>query len=396
MASHILIPVLSDADKAAALRNIAGLPLIRRVLLGARKAGFDSATVLLRGDSGQVSPVLNGTHAAVIEASAWPEMQSLVSVLILAPDFLPSQAFFDKLQEQLNPDEPQALGGHAILCAPAHLGGLLTGITQAACEKTLLAALHGGETGKGDDLGVAITNDGDRQQAEAALLAGLVKSTEGFMSRHINRKISLAVTKRLMHTNITPNHMTWVSMIIGLAGAAFFLLPEQGAHVLGAVLFLLHSILDGCDGELARLKFMESRNGGVLDFWSDNAVHVAVFASLGFGLTTQQGEAWPLWFGATAVIGTIASAWMVFNHTMRKSKRDGPLYTSVSTAADKSMIVRIADMLSRRDFIYLVLVLAIFGKLHWFLIASGIGAPIYALVLVGIVMRDARKVVDLD
>src|SRR2546426_3192414 len=38
---------------------------------------------------------------------------------------------------------------------------------------------------------------------------------------------------------------------------------------------LAHSILDGCDGELARLKFQHSRWGAVLDFWCDNVVHVA-------------------------------------------------------------------------------------------------------------------------
>ena len=49
-------------------------------------------------------------------------------------------------------------------------------------------------------------------------------------------------------------------------------------QTMGALLFLAHSILDGCDGELARLQFQQSRWGGVLDFWGDNVVHIVIFA----------------------------------------------------------------------------------------------------------------------
>jgi len=390
--SDILIPVLSDADKAAALRDVAGLPLIRRVLLDARKAGFDAATVLTLGEGDELRSALTGTQARAIELKAWADSQAGALTLVLTPDFLPSAALLEQARELSDSEDAHCFGNHAACISPTRLEALVPNLSQSASAQDYVAPL--GDTGSehGSEDGMVIASDGDRQNAEAALLAGLVKSTEGFMSRHINRKISLAVTKRLMRTNITPNHMTWVSMAFGLAGAALFLLPGRETQVLGATLFLLHSILDGCDGELARLKFMESRSGGALDFWSDNVVHLAVFACIGIGLGLHQGATWPLLFAATAVIGTIASAWMVFNHTMRKPKGGGPLYTSVSTGEGKSMIVRIADMLSRRDFIYLVLILAILGKLHWFLIASGIGAPIYALLLTGIVKRDIRKV----
>jgi hypothetical protein len=111
----------------------------------------------------------------------------------------------------------------------------------------------------------------------------LVKDSEGFMSRHLERKISLAVTRKLVETRITPNAMTLVSLGIGLVGASFFVLPPGPGHVVGSLLFWLHSVLDGCDGELARLKFAESRWGGLLDFWGDNVVHSAVFSAIAAG-----------------------------------------------------------------------------------------------------------------
>ena len=74
-----------------------------------------------------------------------------------------------------------------------------------------------------------------------------------------------------------------ISIAIGLCGAPFFLSALWYWQTVGALLFLLHSIVDGCDGELARLRFQESRFGGILDFWGDNIVHVGIFACIAVG-----------------------------------------------------------------------------------------------------------------
>jgi phosphatidylglycerophosphate synthase len=182
--------------------------------------------------------------------------------------------------------------------------------------------------------------------------------------------------------------MTLVSVAIGIAGAFFFLSPRASMQTAGALLFLLHSILDGCDGELARLKFQESRFGGVLDFWGDNVVHSAVFSCIAIGWGRAIGEMWPLALGALAVAGTLASAGFVYWKTMRRPK-EGPLFTSVATT--ESAVSRVADALSRRDFIYLVLLLSFFGKASWFLLLSAAGAPIFFLVLVALDRRRPER-----
>ena len=62
---------------------------------------------------------------------------------------------------------------------------------------------------------------------------------------------------------------------------------------------------------------------------------------------------------------------------------DGPLFTSVTRTA-QSRLSRLADMLARRDFIYLVILLSVFGKARWFLVLAALGAPAFFLVLVAI------------
>jgi phosphatidylglycerophosphate synthase len=174
--------------------------------------------------------------------------------------------------------------------------------------------------------------------------------------------------------------MTIVSVVIGLLGAALFLSTEPFAPLAGALLVLAHSILDGCDGELARLKFQESRFGGVLDFWGDNVVHSALFAAIAAAWARDAGATWPLLLGASAVLGTLLSAGFVYLTTMT-GKKEGPLFTSVSEAPD-SAFSRVVDALSRRDFLYLVVILSAFHRERWFLALAAVGSPVYFLLLV--------------
>jgi len=197
------------------------------------------------------------------------------------------------------------------------------------------------------------------------------------MSRHFERKISLALTRRLAATRVTPDAMTLVSLAIGLLGASFFLSSSPAAQLAGALLFLTHSILDGCDGELARLKFMESPHGAILDFWGDNLVHIAVFACMAVGLSVTREATWPLALGALTVVATLGAATLASRQIMRTPRW---AWTRPGRPASRRRF-------SSRDFIYLVVVLSAFGLAHWFLIFASVGTPIFFLLLLSIGAR---------
>jgi len=223
--THILIPIPDAIARRWVLASVGGgIPLLRRMVLEEERKGEARITVLVREEDEQLKDILYGTVADM-----------------------------------------------KILEATGQVGDMVRKFRDQGVEVREIPVCD--ETG--------------RIQLENRLLTGLVKDTEGVMAKLVNRRVSLAVARRLMNRKVTPNQMTLVSMAIGLLGAMFFLLPGQSTQVAGASLFLLHSILDGCDGELARLKFLESRTGGMLDYWTDNIVHVAVFACIGTG-----GDAW--------------------------------------------------------------------------------------------------------
>jgi CDP-L-myo-inositol myo-inositolphosphotransferase len=87
-----------------------------------------------------------------------------------------------------------------------------------------------------------------------------VKATDGIFAR-FNRRISIPISRRLVRFPITPNMVSLFTLGVSfLAGACFFMVGYLNI-VLGALLGVFASILDGCDGEVARLKLRESEFG---------------------------------------------------------------------------------------------------------------------------------------
>ena len=138
---------------------------------------------------------------------------------------------------------------------------------------------------------------------------------------------------------------------------------------MGALLFLTHSILDGCDGELARLKFLESRYGAMLDFWGDNTVHIAVFLSMAVGWSASLASPWPLAVGAVAIAATLSAASVLSGKTPAPAGDSGA-----------PRLARLTETLANRDFIYVVVLLAAFGKAWWFLAVVAVGTPLFVLL----------------
>jgi CDP-L-myo-inositol myo-inositolphosphotransferase len=108
------------------------------------------------------------------------------------------------------------------------------------------------------------------------------KKIDGPVSRHINRFFSLKLTRRLAHRSVTPNQITVISTLLGLLGAVCFfgvgyIAAQSSSWVwllsaLAAILVQVSSILDGVDGEIARLKHQSSPYGAYFDYILDRYV----------------------------------------------------------------------------------------------------------------------------
>ena len=374
---------------------ILGLSLVERAVLAARRAGY-AETIVLEADSGPA--------AGEVRAAGWGRLASTLKPgaahpLIIAPAaILAETAWLERLkQARTGPAAWAAIPNRIVVVAAASASGALAAFEEDGGARDLSTVASRLERRLGPPAApppgvdpMIVETDADVSVAERRLMRSLVKDTDGFMARHVERPISLAISRRLTPTAITPNEMSVISILVGVAGAPFFLSSSALMQTIGALLFLAHSILDGCDGELARLKFAESRWGGVLDFWGDNVVHVAIFACMGVGWSLAAGAGWPLALGAAAVLGTLGSAGFVYWRLMRAKEGAGSLFTSVSAEPHGAM-AQVLDSASRSDFIYLVLLLALFGRSNWFLMLAAIGAPVYFCLVVTLAIRERRS-----
>ena len=142
--------------------------------------------------------------------------------------------------------------------------------------------------------------DDHARAAETALFDSLRKRTDGPIARVVNRPISLAVTRAIVGTGVTPNQMTLVAAVIGLAGVAIVLGWGEAGLIPGALLVQTQSILDGCDGEISRLKYLRSRSGEWLDQVFDDIVNLAYGIALGYASSVLLDQRIWLWLGIAA------------------------------------------------------------------------------------------------
>ena len=364
---------------------ILGLSLIRRAALAARRAGY--AKVLLLGGKGP-PPREAGAMVDWRSLAARLSSSSTAPIIIVATSILAETDWLERLASmRIDPANWAAIPSRIVVLAAAPARDAVNELDKGGAARDLadvegrLARRFGPPTPISTDIDpMLVETPADVRDAEQRLLRSLVKDTDGFMARHVERPISLMISRRLAGTAITPNQMSLISIAVGICGGPFFLSSRPLMQTIGALLFLAHSILDGCDGELARLKFQQSRWGGVLDFWGDNVVHSVIFGCMGVGWSLSAGSPWPLALGAAAVLGTLGSAGFVYWRLMRSKDGGETLFTSVSDAPER-LLTRLLDGASRRDFIYLVILLALFGRSNWFLVMAGIGAPIYFLLV---------------
>jgi len=157
---------------------------------------------------------------------------------------------------------------------------------------------------------ITVASRTDREAANDMLLLSLIKPHDGVVSKNINRKVSLALTRRTMDYDLfTPNLFTTVALILGIASAFMVATGSFLWIALGGLFYQLASIIDGNDGEIARLKFQGSKFGGWFDTVADDVTNLGFILGLGFGTARLTGHVGWLVFAVIGVsLGVVAVA----------------------------------------------------------------------------------------
>lgn len=110
------------------------------------------------------------------------------------------------------------------------------------------------------------------------------KPQDGFVSRFLNRPISSRITRILVKFPIHPSAFTASIFVLPIIAAVFLVRGDYLSVLLGAAIYQLFSILDGCDGEIARARNLESKFGERLDNICDFFGSLIFVLALGSGL----------------------------------------------------------------------------------------------------------------
>lgn len=203
-----------------------------------------------------------------------------------------------------------------------------------------------------------------RARAEQALYARLGRSGDGWFTRLVDRRLSRALTRLLLPTGVGPNTVTVASIAIGVAGGLCFATGAPTAAFAGALLFLASTIVDGCDGEIARLTFRETAFGAKLDILGDNLVHLFLFGGIAVGLYRRSGDPVIAVLGPTLLFGVLLAMATVYLSVIRRQPNP----------AQRALFEAFAS----REFAYLLVVLTLVGRLDWFLWLSAVGTYVFS------------------
>jgi|CXWL01.1.fsa_nt_gi phosphatidylglycerophosphate synthase len=340
----------------AAVRAAKELPVERIVIAGADDAFLAKWSFQLRAAG--VPTVGDKDGASALDAS--------LPLLAVDPESFPDEggliAFVSAAEAS---DARRLLSGRpvAALCRKPRAVGAGT----RAPKDVLAAAL----TQPASEAAAGAFFDAKGSEASRAadtLYSRMVKDTDGYIA-HLDRRLSIALTRAMLPFPITPNHVTTAGLALGLLGAYWLSLPSASMQFYGALVLWFCCLLDGCDGELARLKHLSTPWGAQYDVSADYLAHLATFVALPIGVARlHPGRDWML-PGALLVTGFLACGFSVWWLVLRvPDDKRGPLAVTI-------------ERIASRDYVYLIVALTAIERLDWFVWAAAIGSHVFNLWL---------------
>lgn len=188
--------------------------------------------------------------------------------------------------------------------------------------------------------------------------------TDGIVSRYVNRRVSRPLAAALAGTGATPNGMTAVTLAFSLGVGA---LVGLGWQVAGGIGIQLASIIDGVDGDLARLTGRASRFGAALDAVADRYADAAILA--GMTVYAARFEEWP----RPEVVGALALAGaLTVSYSRARAEAEG-----VGVVNSEWWIVNGLGMLATRDVRLLAAAAGtVAGECYWTLVGLGVASGV--------------------
>lgn len=386
----------------SSFRIVAGVPLIKRTALSALRCGF-RVVALGREYTERLRTLFAADERTrAVEVLSDTAAVAGTAITVVPSDCLLTAATLERVGARTLNGRPLLFtaGGdpQVALCHPRMLEGIdLAGLTASGAEKLWAELRARGAEGIALDgeLCTRITDERSVELAEATLCERLradSAASDGPLAHYVDRRVSLRISRWLVrHTQLRPNHITIIGTSVGLLAAGLLSVGTYWSDVAGTLLFLCATIIDGCDGEVARLKFQESSFGQKFDVITDNVVHVAIFIGLAVGLYHQSPDGHYLLLMGILLGGFTCTSVVTYFFLVRRPgfARSGGTPVSWRGKVRQRLLYGF-EALMNRDFAYLLVALAVVDRLYWFMWGTAFGTYLFAILLVWIYRwRDA-------
>tara|TARA_R110002073_G_scaffold336577_1_gene536016 strand:+ start:106616 stop:107776 length:1161 start_codon:yes stop_codon:yes gene_type:complete len=371
MGSPNQIAVVVCPDGADPEQTVLGLSVGERLLLALSYSGVRK--VCFVGDG--TRPSSRRAEVVEVEASALDNDQTylvMASDTVFDRSLLSSTAF------------PASIAMNAMRGAEIRL--------HLDNPEVITNAIGAGEAPTGQGFAIRIDSKKSAKAAARSLLLSLRKPIDGFISTHLNRYVSLFCTRFLVKTGLPPNFFTVIFLAIGLAGAVF---ATQAQHwwalVLAGLLFQTQSILDGCDGEMARLTYQFSRRGQWLDSIGDDLTNYSVCFGLALGQAWVRDEPIWIWLGGTVLALQMITSGVLYRRMLIMGTGDllaiPDLVRKPSAGQSSAISDAISLILKRDSFIFILSLFVVLQLPLLAFILYGLGTIPMAI---GVILNDYR------
>ncbi len=250
-----------------------------------------------------------------------------------------------------------------------------------------------GTQASGKGFAVRVTDRKSARLATRALLLSLRKPIDGFISRNLNRHISLFCSRWLVGTGIRPNQLTVLIMGMGAVSAVFAAVPEVSLALFWAgLMFQGQSILDGCDGEIARLTYRFSYIGQWLDTIGDDITSYLFCLGLSIGQARMLGLPWLYVAGGVTFVFQLTLSGIMYQRIAKMGTGDLlALPDTLTTGQYKGalgLLLKFFRLITKRDFF--VFIIAVITAVGFPLVAFFTMAAGTYIAFIGVVGNELR------
>jgi len=291
------------ADSAEARVRIAGLAVRDRAARIARRLGAER--VLVVGATGadgcsdrqQISEWRDGRTGSLLVIRA----DQLVHTPLVAP--LVASPPASGLAIAVGSDGEYA---GALIAAADRATDVADQLARGDTD-TQIATAASAKIPHGDIARHPVATPGDRRAAHQLLYRILIKPQDNVITRYLFRPVSSRLSRLLVRTPITPTQVSIVVALLVALGCWMTLDPRSSMLIGGALVILVASYFDCCDGEIARVKLQSSTFGAWLDTIVDEASSIAYMLCIGWHCHLRYG---PSYFGELGFDPWIAGMWL--------------------------------------------------------------------------------------